>query len=149
MPFGSSTRKISGSGGANLTYALARTNLSLSYNHYVSGGSGVLPGSNTDQIQSQITRQISRVWRGSVSFGFVRNTSLGLSSPSQVSQTYDVWFVGGGLDRPLSRTASLNIAYSAYLENSNQPVCGNCGTNYLQHQISVGFQWHTRPLVLR
>jgi hypothetical protein len=149
VPVSSSTRKISGSGGANLTYALARTNLSLSYNHYVSGGSGVLPGSNTDQIQSQITRQISRVWRGSVSFGFVRNTSLGLSSPSQVSQTYDVWFVGGGLDRPLGRTASLNVAYSAYLENSNQPVCGTCGTNYLQHQISVGFQWHTRPLVLR
>lgn len=148
VPFVSSARKISGSGSANLTYALERTRVTFSYNRGVSGGSGVLTGSSTDQVQTEIDHQISRVWRGDVSFGFVRNASLGLIAPSQFSATYDVWYVGGALNRPIGRNAAVNLAYSAYLENSNQQVCSGCGDSYLQQQISVGFQWHTRPFVL-
>jgi hypothetical protein len=151
VPFGSSTNKISGSGGGNLTYALSRSSLSLTYNHGISGGGGQFTGSTTDQLQGAINHQLSRVWQGNVTFGFARNTSLGLSNPSQVSQTYDSWFIGGGLSRPLGRTANFTFAYTAYLQNSRLAVCaaGTCGTSYIQHQISLGFQWHTRPLVLR
>jgi hypothetical protein len=151
VPLGSSTNKISGSGGGNLTYALSRSSLSISYNHGVSGGSGQFTGSNIDQLQGAISYQLSRVWQGNVTFGFARNTSLALSNPSQVSQTYDSWFIGGGLSRPLGRTANFTFGYAAYLQNSRLPVCaaGTCGTNYLQHQISLAIQWHTRPLVLR
>jgi hypothetical protein len=147
-PFSSSTRKISGSGGANLTYALERTRVMVSYNRAVSGGSGVLTGSTADQVETGISHQISRVWRGDVSFGFVRNTSLGLIGPSQLSPTYDVWYVAAGLNRPLGRNATLNFGYSAYLENANQSVCTGCGNSYLQHQIFVGFQWHAPPFVI-
>jgi hypothetical protein len=151
VPLGSITNRISASGGGNLTYALSRSSLSLTYNHGISGGSGQFTGSNADQLQGTINRQLSRVWLGNVTFGFARNRNLGLSNPSQVSQTYDSWFIGGGLSRPLGRTANFTFGYAAYLQNSRLPVCaaGTCGTSYLQHQISLGFQWHTRPLVLR
>jgi hypothetical protein len=153
VPFGGVSQKISASGGANLTYAFYRNrnNLSLSYNHGVGGGSGQFTGARTDQLQGGISDQLSRVWAGNLSFGFARNTSLGLSIPTQVSQTYDTWFAGGGLSRPLGRTASFTFGYTAYLQSSSLPVCaaGKCDTNYLQHQISLSFQWHTRPLVLR
>jgi hypothetical protein len=151
VPFGSSTDRISGSGGGNLTFALPRSSLSLTYNHGVSGGSGQFTGSSTDVLQGGINHQLSRIWQGNLTSGFARNTSLGISSPSQVSQTYDSWFVGGGLSRPLGRTASLNFAYTAYLQNSSLPVCaaGTCTTSFIQHQVSLSFQWHTRPLVLR
>jgi hypothetical protein len=151
VPFGSSTNKISGSGGGNLTYARSRSSLSLTYNHGISGGSGQFTGSNTDQVQGGISHQLSRLWQGNVTFGFARNASLGLSNTSQVSQTYNSWFIGGGLSRPMGRTANFTFGYTAYLQNSRLPVCaaGSCATNYLQHQISVSFQWHTRPLVLR
>jgi hypothetical protein len=151
VPFGSTTNRISGSGGGNLTYVLSRSSLSLTYNHGISGGSGQFTGSNADQLQGTINRQLSRVWQGNVTFGFARNTGLGLFNLSQVSQTYDSWFIGGGLSRPLGRTANFTFGYAAYLQNSRLPVCaaGTCGTSYLQHQISLGFQWHTRPLVLR
>jgi hypothetical protein len=153
VPFGGASHKISGSGGANLTYAFSRnrSNLSLSYNHGVGGGSGQFTGSRMDQLQGGINRQLSRAWQGNLNFGFARNTSLGLSIPTQVSQTYDSWFMGGGLSRPLGRTANFTLGYTAYLQNTSLPVCaaGTCSTNYLQHQISLSFQWHTRPLVLR
>ncbi len=151
VPFGGATHKISGSGGVNLTYAFRRSNLSVSYNHGVSGGSGLFTGSTTDQAQGTINHQLSRLWQGNLTFGFARTTSLGLSSPSQASQTFDSWFAGGGLSRPLGRTANFTFGYTAFLQNSRLPVCaaGTCDTSYLQHQISLSFQWHTRPLVLR
>jgi hypothetical protein len=152
VPFGGVSQKISGSGGASLTYAFSRnrSTLSLSYNHGVGGGSGQFTGSRMDQLQGGINDQLSRVWQGNLNFGFARNTSLGLSIPTQVSQTYDSWYMGGGLSRPLGRTANFTLGYTAYLQNSSLPVCaaGTCSTNYLQHQISLSFQWHTRPLVL-
>jgi hypothetical protein len=144
------TDPISVAGGANLTYELPRISLSAGYHHGVSGGSGVFTGSITDQIQAGISRQLSRLWRGNISFGYARNTGLNSSSGSSTSPTFDSWFAGARLDRPLGRTASLSIGYTAYLQGSNTASCsiGTCGS-YLQHQISASFQWHTRPLVLR
>jgi len=151
VPSGGATHKISASGSANLTYAFRRNNLSLAYNHDVAGGGGQFTGSTLDQAQSTINHQLSRVWQSNLTFGFARTTSLGLSSVSQASQTFDSWFTGGGLSRPFGRTANFTFGYTAYIQNSRLPVCaaGTCGTNYLQHQISLSFQWHTRPLVLR
>lgn len=151
VPLNGSSNQISGSGGANLTYGRSRGSLSLAYNHGVTGGSGQFTGSTADQLQTAIAYQLSRVWRANLPLGFARNTSLRALSPSQVSQTFDSWFIGGGLSRPLGRTANFTFAYTAYIQHSELPVCagGTCATDHLQHQISVGFQWHTRPLVLR
>jgi hypothetical protein len=151
VPLGGADDKISGSAGANLTYAFGKSNLSLSYNHGVGGGSGQFTGATTDQATGTIGHQLSRTWNGSLNFGFARTAGLGLSSPSQVSQTFDSWFTGAGLSRPFGRTADFTFAYTASIQNSQLPVCaaGTCGTSYLQHQISLSFQWHTRPLVLR
>src|SRR6267378_476253 len=151
VPFSGATHKISGSGGANLTYAFRRSNLSLSYNHGVGGGSGQFTGSTSDQAQGTINHQLSRFWQSNLNFGFARTTSLGLSSASPASQTFDTWLAGGGLSRPLGRSANFTFGYTAFIQNSHLPVCaaGKCDTSYLQHQISLSFQWHTRPLVLR
>ena len=151
VPLGGADHKISGSGGANLTYAFRRSNLSLTYNHGVGGGSGQFTGATSDQAEGTIDHQLSRIWNGSINFGFARTASLGISSASQASQTFDSWFAGGGLSRPLGRNANFTFAYTAYIQNSRLAVCaaGTCDTNHLQHQISLSFQWHTRPLVLR
>ena len=47
VPIGGVTREITGSGGGSLTYAINRGGLSLNYDHGVTGGSGVLVGSET------------------------------------------------------------------------------------------------------
>ena len=151
LPISNEYNRISAAGGATVTYASPRTGLSITYNHGVSGGSGQFTGTNTDQLQNTINYRLSRVWQGNLSFGFARNTSLGPSGTSQGSQAFDSWFAGGGLSRPLGRTANLILGYTAYIQSSRLPVCvgSACSANYLQHQVSLGFQWHTRPLVLR
>ena len=150
VPVGSKSSRVSASGGATLTYQFSRSSLSVNYNHGLTGGSGTLVGANTDQIQGNLGFGISRVWRGSVNFGFSRNQTIA-GSQSQAASTYESWFAGGALSRPLGHNANLSFAYTAQIQTSNTAFCstGSCTTNSNQNQISINLQWFTRPLVLR
>jgi hypothetical protein len=150
VAIGGSTQKIAGASNAALTYAFARSSVAFSYTHGVSGGSGVFSGSNIDQANATGSRQLTRVWNGSVSFGYAKNRPI-LSESGLTSQSYDTWLVGAGLSRPLGRTTNFSLAYQAQIQNSNVAICSNpnCGANYTVNQVFLTFQWHTRPLVLK
>jgi hypothetical protein len=151
VPVNNSTSQVSGAAGANLLYGLSRSTISLTYNHGVSGGSGQFTGSTADQLQAGIIFPLSRLWQANLALGYARNKGLGISDSAQVSQAFDSWYIGGGLSRPVGRNANFTFGYAGYIQNSNLPICaaGACDTSHLQQQISIGFQWHTRPLVLR
>jgi hypothetical protein len=144
------TNNISLSAGANLTYALSRTSFSAGYNYGVTGGSGVLIGSKTNQVQGAINRQLTRIWHGDIFGGYARNTTLGGANVFRVSPSFDSWFTGLGLNRPLGRTADVTVGYTAFIQNVSGLGCSTqtC-VDYVQQQVSVSFQWHTRPLILR
>jgi len=148
VPIDNSTNRVSGSGGASLTYALNRGSMALSYDHGISGGSGVFAGAITDQLQFSLARQLSREWAASLNVGYSRNGSV--VSPAS-SQIYNSWYLGGGLSRPFGRNADFTIGYTAQIQASNQAVCaaGTCSTNFTLHQITLGLRWHPRPFVLR
>jgi hypothetical protein len=144
--------RTSVAGGANLTYTLAHSNFSVRYSHGVSGGSGVFTGSSGDTVQGIANRQLSRVWHGNISFGYARNSSLTNEGAVSLSPTFNAFFAGAGVDRPLGRTANISLAYTAYLEDASGAACSvttSACDSYVQHQVSLSFQWHTRPLVLR
>jgi len=148
VPVNNSTNRVSESGGASLTYALNRGSMALTYDRGISGGSGVFAGANTNQLQYSLGHQLSREWAASLNLGYSRNGSV-VSTAS--SQAYNSWYVGGGLSRPFGRNANFTIGYNAQIQTSNQAVCaaGACSTNFTLQQITLGFQWHTRPFVLR
>src|SRR5208283_3770402 len=131
VPVGSKSNRVSVSGGTTLTYQFSRSSLSINYTHGLTGGSGSLLGANTDQIQGNLGFGISRVWRGSVNFGFSRNQNLA-GSQSQTGSTYDSWFAGGALSRPLGRNVNMSFDYSAQIQTSKLTSCSvaNCSTNY-------------------
>ena len=151
IPIGASTQRISGAGAANLIYTPAeRTNLWAGYAHSVNGGSGVFTGAVSDQIQGGLNHQLTRLWHGGVHFGYSRNSTI-LQSSSVNSPHYSTWFTGGNLERSLGQHATFSLAYTAYLESSNQNISsvGSPYTSYTQHQITAEFRWHTRPFVIR
>src|SRR6266850_3762814 len=140
VAIGSSKQKISGFGNAALKYAFARSSVALSYTHGVSGGSGVFTGSSIDEANATWSRQLTRVWNGSVNFGYAKNRQI-LSVRGSTSPSFDTWLAGAGLSRPLGRTADFSVAYQAQIQNSNVAICSNpnCGTNYTAHQIFLTF----------
>jgi len=149
IPIANTTNRLSGSGGATLTYAMSRGGLSLGYNHGISNGGGVLVGSNTDQISGSMNRGLGRVWAGSINFGYAKNRNVA-QVQTQNSQSFDSYFAGGGLNRPLGRNATFSLGYTAYIQSTTQTICapGTCSTSSVQHQISLAFTWHMRPYVL-
>jgi len=150
VAIGGSKHTIGESGNAALTYAFARGSIAVSYTHGVSGGSGVFTGSIIDQANATWSRQLTRVWNGSVNFGYAKNRQI-LSLGGVTSPNYDTWLAGAGLSRPLGRNATFSLAYQAQIQGANVAICSNpnCGTNYTLQTVFVTLQWHTRPLVLR
>jgi hypothetical protein len=153
VPVGGKTQQVAPSGGATLDYAWSENNsLYFTYNHGLGNGSGVQIGSNSDQVRLGLERRISRHWHGNIAVGYARNRGLGnILVVTQNAGTFDSYYFGGGLGRPLGHNSTLSLAYSALIQSSNQAVCaaGNCNTSYLEHQLTVGLSWHARPFVFR
>lgn len=150
VPIGGSARKISGTGSASLIYSFRHSNVMLNYMHGVTNGSGLFSGANTDLVIAALERRLSRVWAGSLTFGYAKNQQI-LSIPGLTSPIFGSWIPGAGLTRPLGRTANLSLGYQAQIQTSNLPLCNSptCGTNYTTHQVLLSFQWHAAPQVLR
>lgn len=148
------TQYISGSGNATLSYAFSRSNVSVSYMHGITAGSGVFIGATTDQVTFSGSRKLTRKWSGNANVGFAHNSAIGTGqavASAGANTSYDTVYAGASLAREIGRNANFTLGYTAYIENANSTVCAgtNCASNFTSHQISVGLSWHTRPLVLR
>jgi hypothetical protein len=140
-------QRISGSGTASLTYALAHSTIGLDYMHAVSGGGGVFNGANTDQVTVSFSKQLTRVWNGHVNVGYAKNRQLAGTTPST---NFDSWVTGAGLSRPLTRATNFSIGYQSQIQSASGTGCNfNCGQTYISHQIIMSIQWHMLPFVLR
>src|SRR3974377_1344920 len=149
IPVGASSSSVSAYATANLSYALEDGSLNLNYRHGLSNGSGVLIGSQIDNVSANPSRRLGRVGNGFANLGYSRNASIG-SLPESNNQTYDDWFLGVGAGRPFGRNINFSAPYSVPFEKAQQPGCssGSCNTDFTQHMITLSLQWHTRPFVL-
>jgi hypothetical protein len=148
VPIGTTSRTTGFSATANVTYGFKRSSLGFSYIHGLSGGSGVLIGSVLDQATVTYSRNLTRAWTGGVNFGYARNTNVGGTVPTG-NPVYDDWFIGGNLSRPIGRNFNLSVAYTASVGQYSQSMCTGCNTSSTYNTVTVNFQWHARPFVLR
>jgi len=133
--------------GANLSVGIRNGGVNIGYSHGLTGGSGVLTGATTDQLNFGANHKLGRIWSGQVNMGYAHNTPVQGFGPS-ISHTYNTYNFGGGVSRPLGPNASFAIAYNATFTNSTGCTGNACGSNQTYHYIVVNFQWHTRPFIL-
>jgi hypothetical protein len=134
----------------SLTYAQRRMSYQVGYTHGVSGGSGVLAGSDSDQVSGSITRQMTRKFSSGITGGYSRNQGLavfGTTSTTPTSQTFDYWFVGGNFSYPLGRTLALTFTYQLQYQDSGTAFCIGtpCASSLTRNMFSVGLDWLDRP----
>ena len=148
----SSTTDLYWSLNSSLRYQLRRTGLGVTYNHGVTGGSGVQAGSVTDTVNGNVSRQLSRRFNGLCSVGYSRNNGLTVGTPAlptaTQTQTYDYWTVNASLNHPMGRTMNMSLIYNLQYQNSNSAFCvgPTCATSLTRHQITLSFGWHDTPI---
>ena len=136
----------------SLSYALRRTVMTLGYDHGVAGGSGVLSGALGDTVTGSVSSQFSRTLRGDFTGGYARSSELSIvsSTKSTSSPTFDYFFGTAGLTRPWGRNMTISLGYLVQYQSTSATYCIGtaCGTSILRHQISLGFNVHTRPYAI-
>ena len=135
----------------SLLYRSEKVNAQMIYSHYLSGGSGVLIGAETNGAQLMLSRQLSRKFNGSLDFGYQHNQPLSQVTILQPQTRYAYWQGGGSLNYEMGRYTSFYINYSLQREVTNAPVCftSNCGTVFLRQIAGMGLNLHARPIKIR
>jgi hypothetical protein len=134
-----------------LNYKWDRTTLSISYDRLVTGGSGVLVGAQTGQVQATLERRLSPRWRLSSSLGYASNGSLIPNTASSNFQHYNSWYAAVRFNHQMRPGTDLFVGYGAGLQAASASGCAspNCSTNFIGHQFSIGFNFGLRPILLR
>jgi hypothetical protein len=136
---------------SSLDYQLDRTTLLIGFNRLVTGGSGVLVGAQTTQLEATVVRKLASRGQTSASMGYATNRSLVQNTASFGSGSLNAWYAAVRLDRQLRPGSAIFLSYGARLQAGISAACAppNCGTRSISHEISAGFNFGLRPILLR
>ncbi len=131
-----------------LQYQLRRAAISASYNHGVSGGSGVLAGAETDIATGSINDRVARTFNMGFTAGYSRNKGIAVSSGSSEAQSYSYWFAGVNVAHTIGRSLDIFANYQLQYQNGNTTGCvgSTCSTNITRNQIMFGLNLHKQPI---
>jgi hypothetical protein len=132
----------------SLLYRAEKAHAQIMFARYISGGSGVLVGAETDWAGLEFGRELSRRFSGSVNFGYQHNQPLTQESTAQPLIRTNYWLAGGGLNCEMNRYMSFYVNYDFERQISNTPLCfnGHCGMVILRQVGGVGLNFHARPI---
>lgn len=146
-----SANRLSWALDSSLSYRLEHTTLLIGYDRFVTGGSGVLVGAQTGQVEAGVERKLSPRWQGSASLGYATNKSVFPSSINLGKQQYNSWYAALRFNHQLRPGMALFMSYGARRQANNAPTCvtASCGTTSISHQLSAGFNFDLRPISFR
>lgn len=145
------TSRIGAAGRVAIHYKFPRTTVALSYQRYETNGSGIYAGAQSDIVQFDARRPLSRVWDVFSDVGYSRNSQLQLPGAVTTAGTFSYVFAGVGLHRQFGRSLRGFVSYQFNdLSFSSGCLVGTtvCGNNAQNHVGSIGIDWTPRPIRL-
>lgn len=150
-----SSNQLSWTVNSSLNYQYTRTSLSLTYDHLLTAGSGILVGAETDQVQAALNRPLSQTWQGRLSLGYASNRALAQTSTSVIQTNpsqprFNYWYGTVQFSHQVRTGIDLFMAYQAQLQGSATAACGSatCTGSSVTHELSFGLNWGLRPIPL-
>ena len=165
--------RIGAAGQARLRYRFPKTKVSLSYEHFLTSGSGVFAGATTDLARLNASRPLNRIWTGSADLGFSRNSRLqsltaaqqsscnvpGQPNPNPTFPTcpgvsaniYDSGLAGLAVHRQFGRSLHGYLSYQVNEIWFDRSYCGGlprCNRISNRDAITIGLDWTPRPIRL-
>lgn len=134
----------------SLTYRVPRGSFAASFSRGLTGGSGVIPGAETDTVSTTIGRQLSRRIFSSLEFSHSYNQSLTQLTAGIRRSQYESYLGGLTLSREFGERLSVYFNYSYQQQFTNAGICtsNSCATSFVRQFGGVGINWHGRPIRL-
>jgi hypothetical protein len=172
IPITNHTTKLSGAGQLHLRYRFPRTSFDLSYQRYLTSGSGLLAGAQSDIARLSMSRPLTRVWTMVADIGYSRNSRLQQLSVQQLANcvyqgqqnplglpfcpgananTYQYGFIGARLHRQFGHSFQGYVSYQFNRLAFDSSYCANaasCSNTSNRHAITLGLEWTPRPIRL-
>jgi hypothetical protein len=165
--------RIGAAGQARLRYRFPRTSLDLRYEHFLTSGSGVFAGAETDLARVSATRPLNRVWTVGADLGFTRNSRVQSLSTAQQStcnlpgapnpnpqfptcpgvsaNVYEYGFIGLTVHRQFGRSLHGYLSTEFNQIWFDHGYCGGlpeCNRTSNREVITIGLDWTPRPIRL-
>lgn len=159
--------RISASGRASLRYRFKKATVALSYDHYITGGSGFFAGAKSDIARVSAERPMGRVWTVFTDIGYSHNTreqtltvaqnALCTATPQNPNppgcpgvsaNTYSADYAGAGMRRKMGRAFQLYASYQFNYLTFDTSFCGStvaCNRISQRHVGTIGLDWTPRP----
>ncbi|MFZ0759031.1 MAG: hypothetical protein WAM69_03695 [Candidatus Sulfotelmatobacter sp.] len=154
--------RVSAAGRASLRYRFPEVSLDLSYDHYITSGSGFFAGAESDVATLHASRPLGRVWGVYSDLGYTRDSrvlpltcplgSSAISCPGVSADTYQYGFAGLGVHRMLGRHFHVFASYQFNDLDFDNSYCqttpGPCSRISTRHVGTIGLDWTPRPIRL-
>jgi hypothetical protein len=147
-PLLGASSRLSVAGRFTLRYQFRMTGTSLSFERYDTSGSGFFAGAISNIARAQANRRLGRRYTGQVSLGFAHNQRLQQSSQGVAASSYNYMYAGLALRRQFGYNWGAFLAYQWNDQIFNTcPVVGtNCARISVRHVLTLGVDWHFRPI---
>ena len=172
LPVTTRETRLGVAGQVRLRYKFPRTSMDLSYQRYMTGGSGLFAGSQSDIARLAVTRPLSRVWSVFADIGYTRNSRIQQLSAEQLANCvyagqpnplglplcpgvnanrnhYE--FIGAGVHRQFGHDFHAFASYQfnrLAFDNSYCAGSTSCNNRSIRHAITFGLDWTPRPIRL-
>ena len=166
-------RRLGVAGQGRLRYRFPKTSLDLSYQRFLTSGSGFFLGSESDIARLTASRPITRVWGALVDLGYTRSSRQQFLTPAQLASCnlpgqpnptpglptcpgvdanrFDYGFAGFALHRALGHDFHVFASYQFNELSFDHSFCGGlpvCSRIANRHVGTVGLDWTPRPIRL-
>jgi len=160
--------KLGAAGRALLRYKFPRTSVALTYERFLTSGSGLFAGTQSDIVTLSVDRPLSRVWGAVADVGYAHNSRvqpltsqqvqecLSLTTtaqgacPANDARSYDYGFIGGALHRSLGRNFDFFMSYQfnelAFDSSFCVTATNQCSRIGHRHIATFGLAWTPRPI---
>jgi hypothetical protein len=154
-----SANHVGVAGRVSLRYRFPKTSLSLSYDRFVTGGSGLFAGSRSDTVVLAAQRPLSRIWDAFGDVGYSQNSRVQVGGSTVNANSFSYLYAGVGLHRQFGRNFKGFISYQfnhmsfdtscpvlpTVLTSAGTVGCSNMSTRQVG---SIGLDWTPRPIRL-
>jgi hypothetical protein len=149
-PLTGESSRLSAAGRFTLRYQFRQTATSLAFERYDTSGSGFFAGAISNIARAQASRRLGRRYTGQVALGFAHNQRLQQSTLGVAASTYNYGFAGLALRRQFGYNWGAFLAYQWNDQIFNTcPVVGTtCNRISVRHVLTLGVDWHFRPIRL-